>query len=101
MTRQEHLLAIASEECVEVSKEIHKALRFGLEDHYPEHPLTNRQRIVTEIRDLIAVIEILEEEGIINLDGDATWDQGLQAKKEKIEKYLKYSQEVGTLTEAP
>ena len=53
MTREEHLLVVAMEECDEVSQRIAKALRFGLEqvqqdvgDKPEENPerLTNLER---------------------------------------------------------
>ena len=101
MTRQEHLLLKAAEECCEVAKEIHKALSFGLDDHYPEHPMKNRDRIASEVCDLVAVLEMLEEEKILVLGMDDTWDQSIRDKKAKVEKWLKYSKQVGTLAEPP
>ena len=98
MTRQEHLLCKAAEECVEVAKEIHKALSFGLDDHYPEHPMTNRERIQHEFTDLFAVFQMLHREGIINAEIDQA---KCLEKVNKVEKWLKYSQEVGTLTTEP
>jgi hypothetical protein len=96
MTRQEHLLSIAAEECNELAKELHKALRFGLDDHYPEHPMTNRERIEAEFTDLFTLVQMLHREGLIN----ATISQERCMEKiNKVEKYLKYSKEVGTLTE--
>ena len=94
MTRQEHLLCIAAEECNEVAKELHKAMRFGLDDHYPGHPMTTRERIQQEFTDLFAMFQMLHREGLIN----AEINQGKMMEKiNKVEKYLQYSKEVGTL----
>lgn len=56
MTRQEQLLLIAMEECVEVAHRLSKALRFGMEEVQPGQPLTNSQRIYDEYYQLRAVL---------------------------------------------
>lgn len=66
MTRDEHLLVIAAEECAEIAKRCSKALRFGLNETQadaghavtgsPEESLTNRERIELEYNDLAGVI---------------------------------------------
>lgn len=93
MTRQEHLLTIIGEECSEIHKECSKALRFGLEDKEPGQSLTNAQRIIQEFNDLVAVMSMMGEdflEGAFDL-------QSLEVKKMKVEKYLLYSAERGTV----
>lgn len=96
MNRQEHLLVILSEECAELSKEVSKALRFGLNDSEPGKQETNAQRIVSEFNDLVAVFRMLTENNIFNPD-ELLNDKSINAKKAKVEKYLKYSKSVGTL----
>lgn len=97
MNRQEHLLVILSEECAELSKEVSKALRFGLNDHEPLSSETNAQRMVAEFNDLVAVFRMLAENNIFNPD-DLLNDKSIQEKKEKVELYLTYSKIVGTLS---
>ena len=97
MNRQEHLLVILSEECAELSKEVSKALRFGLNDHAPLSSETNAQRIVAEFNDLVAVFRMLAENNIFNSD-DLLNDKSIRDKKEKVERYLTYSKLVGTLS---
>ena len=97
MNRQEHLLVIISEECAELSQEVSKALRFGLNDHAPLSSETNVQRIVAEFNDLVAVFRMLSENNIFNPD-DILNDKSIQDKKEKVERYLTYSKLVGTLS---
>ena len=97
MNRQEHLLVILSEECAELSKEVSKALRFGLNDHAPLSAETNAQRIVAEFNDLVAVFRMLSENNIFNPE-DLLNDKSIQDKKEKVERYLTYSKLVGTLS---
>lgn len=96
MNRKEHLLTILSEECMEIAKEVSKGLRFGLEDHHPSQTGTNAQKINDEFNDLMAVIEMLNDEGYlkVKLDGNK-----MNTKKERVEKYLLYSKEHGTLNE--
>jgi hypothetical protein len=83
MTETEHLLSCLAEECAEVAHEVSKALRFGLDNIYPEVPggRTVRAKIKAESVDLIAVLQLLVEKKILE-DG---WDERLcQEKKEKI-----------------
>ena len=96
MNRQEHLLVILSEECAELSKEASKALRFGLNDHEPEKIETNAQRIVAEFNDLFAIIGMLKDIGSLD-EKELVNIKSIEAKKKKVEKWLNYSQSVGTL----
>jgi hypothetical protein len=92
MNRLEHLLVIMSEECAEVQQDIAKALRFGL-DEGRDISGTNEQRIRKEFNQLIAMVEMLEKEGV-----DLSPDHAARLnKKQKVEKYLEYSKECGTL----
>ena len=95
MTKQEHLLTIAAEECVEVAQRLTKALRFGMEEVQPGQTLTNRERIYAEYYDLRAVL------GMCGIDA---WDDSLQAKNaeqekvQKVEHFLAYAEQCGTVT---
>lgn len=97
MTRTEHLLVILAEECSEVAKNASKALRFGLTDREPGPYETNAERIVQEFHDLHAVVEMLMDEGAIpkRYDGIA-----MIRKREKVERFLKVSEQCGTLDAA-
>jgi hypothetical protein len=94
MTREEHLLIILAEECNEVAQRAAKALRFGLKDpdgSEPGQPYTNKDRLILEINDLLAVIEmVFGEQDIVSqmLKND---------KKDKVKKYLELSKKLGTL----
>lgn len=94
MTRTEHLLTILSEECVETAQRSSKAIRFTLDEIQPGQELTNAQRIVYEFNDIFAVMEILKEEGLIDKIIDR---EAIELKKSKIDKYIKYSNDIGTL----
>jgi len=94
MKREEHLLVILAEECSEVAKETAKALRFGLDDKEPGQEKTNREKIAAEFNDLFAVMNMCLDEGILT-DSDILVIDEMEAKKQKVEKYLKYSKSVG------
>lgn len=96
MNRKEHLLTILAEECMEIGKECTKALRFGLEDHHPTQTGTNSQKINDEYNDLLAVVDMLNEEGFLDTHVNV---EKIKNKKERVEKYLLYSKEHGTLNE--
>jgi NTP pyrophosphatase (non-canonical NTP hydrolase) len=96
MTRQEHLLIRLAEECSEVIKEISKSLIFGLDNHYPMGAETNSQKIMDELNDLIAVADMLKEDGAI---GPFINQEKILAKKKKVEQYLVYSKKLNKLTE--
>lgn len=96
MTRTDHLLWILAEECNEVAQRASKAARFGLSEIQHGQELTNAQRIMQEMADLTSVTDILIEEGILEIDKN--YEPDIIAKKQKIEKFLKYSEERGTLS---
>ena len=95
MTRDEHLYTIAAEECAELAQRFSKANRFGGNETQPGQPFNNRQRILQEFADLIGAMEMLGFDFQIGrLHALRPW---IDAKKEKVEKYLAYSKECGTL----
>ena len=84
------------EECAEVSQRASKALRFGLTDpagKEPDQPYTNKDRLLMEINDLYAVIDMI----FPDKEGPYLSPMLIQDKKEKVEKYLKLSKKLGLL----
>lgn len=81
------LLAGTSEECGEVVQVIGKILRHGLESYRPSDPLkiTNRQKLTEELADIACLIDMLFENGVI----DMTW--WILLKQQKRERFLKYT----------
>lgn len=93
MNKNEHLLTILSEECNEVAQRVSKALRFGLEEIQSEQLLTNAERITIELEDLFALMEMCRDANLI----PGLQSKRIHAKKAKVNKYLSYSLECGTL----
>lgn len=101
MTREEHLLSMIAEECAEIAQRASKALRFGLEESEPGQDKNNALRIVLEYIDLQTVIEMLHSCSPVfrmsNIDTAKQLESLMQAKREKVEKYLGYSRFRGRL----
>ena len=92
MNRLEHLLVIFMEECSEIQHATSKALRFGLKDGKSVFP-TNEEQMNVEFNQLMAVVEMLQKEGVrLVRESDI-----VEVKKEVVEEYLIYSKECGTL----
>ncbi len=96
MTEIEHLIMCLTEECAEVQKVASKANRFGLEEVYPAYGITNNERLAIEYAELQAVAEMLEEHGFKPLSGDRL-EKIKEDKKKRVEKYLVYAEDIGTL----
>ncbi len=103
MTRTEHLLTILAEECSEVAQRVSKALRFGLDEIQPGQPHTNAERINAEMIDLMATLEMLNDEGALPklCSGLFPYLQQTAAKKKKVEKYLAFSAGRGLVDGTP
>lgn len=97
MTREEHLLTILMEECAEVSQQASKMLRFGVGNVDPNTNIPNTEMLLNELTDLYAVLEMLLVEGTIPRTQN---HDKIQIKKDKVEYFLDYSNNVGKLTEA-
>lgn len=93
MTRNEHLLTILAEECNEVAQRCSKAIRFGLEEIQPEQEYNNAERIMHEIADLISVLHVCQESGLV----PRTDANRLDAKTKKLVKYMSFSETMGTI----
>lgn len=93
MTRTEHLLWVLAEECAEVAQRVSKAARFGLGEVEPGQPDSNAKRIEQEVADLLATYGMLVSMGHLIPTSYMTF----VGKAAKVEKFLKYSAECGTL----
>jgi NTP pyrophosphatase (non-canonical NTP hydrolase) len=93
---KEHLLTCLIEEAAEIQQAATKALRFGLQDGYPGSNTTNAQDIAREINDLIAVIDLCRENGIISQPAESK--HMYEAKRERVKKYMDVAKRNGALT---
>lgn len=96
MNRQEHILSCLAEECCEVGQRVSKALRFGLDEIQPGQELTNAERIRGEFVDLLAVMMMLAEEGVIAPVSDADLPS-MEQKRQKVERFILYAKSQGAL----
>ena len=102
MTRTEHLLFILAEEAAEVAQRASKAARFGLAEVQPGQELTNAQRLMQEVNDFVAVCTmiagpVVSPTSSLFKDDPLKWTSAIGEKQAKIEKFLLYSAECGTL----
>ena len=94
MTRLEYLLQCLAEEGSETAQEQSKANRFGLDHTWPTRIGTPRERLIQEINDFLAVVEMIQDEdpGRFARIGDR---QAIMKKKEKVEEMIIISREHG------
>jgi len=95
MNRVDHLLAVLAEESGEIVQDAMKALRFGLDGTSPITKESNRNRLIQEYNDLLAVVEMLQEEGVF--PEDIRNQNHIDEKKDKVEAYLNCSLKLGRL----
>lgn len=87
MRNTKEVMAVLQEECAEVVQAVSKINRFGLESEW--QGVSNKQALITEIGDVLAVIQVLVEETDINITEDSLFD-AVEAKKKKLEIFLPY-----------
>lgn len=92
LSETEHLLTCLAEECSEVAHRVSKALRFGLKEIEPGKTADNATRIAAEVTDLLAIVDMLEERGVLKASREFT------AKKEKVLHCMEYANQVHALT---
>ena len=94
MNKVQHMLLKLSEECNEVGQAASKSMQFCLDDSY--NGVTNRDRLIGEIKDLVSVVHILNEEFGLGYEFDSVH---LEEKRKKINKYLQLSVDNGHVKE--
>ena len=95
MNRVEYLFTKLMEEAAEVQQDAAKCMLFGADETYAPIGISNAHRVRVEFNEMLAVIEMLQDEGAMPrqmVDKDI-----IAAKKLKVEKYMLYSAEIGCL----
>jgi len=93
MKWNEYLLVCLGEELNESAQEVAKCLRFTCDDQHPSKQFTNLEGLSIEFSQVIAVMEMLAEEGIkIQIRQDV-----IEEKKRKLLWYAKQSRKLGVL----
>lgn len=86
MSKFQEALDILQEECAEVIVEVSKCRRFGLQSINYKTGLIHSTMLENEIGDVLALIDILVCQGIINRD---KLTLAIEAKKEKLKQWSK------------
>ena len=102
MNKSEYLMACLSEEASEIIKATQKAQRFGLDNGNPfdKDFISNRDAIVHEIIDLLAIALMMESNGDIHVSQfiDSTCiTEELCNKMSKVLTFMNESERVGAL----
>ena len=92
MTKQEYELTKLTEELSEVIKEVCKAQRFGLHDTNPTTGVTNSEAIQQELLDVVFIANKLGYRTNISKEERTP-------RKQKYQKWFKYSREEGIIGE--
>ena len=90
MNRLQFLLTKLAEEANEVGQMSLKVQQFGLDECYQEE--SNKERLHGELQDLFGIIDLLNEEFGFDFKPSKV---AAHIKKQKVDKYYKYSQSLG------
>lgn len=85
MRNTKEVMSVLQEECAEVIQAVSKINRFGM--HGEWQGVTNKQSLVTEIGDVLAIIKVLMCETDINITEDDI-EKAVEAKLKKLEIFL-------------
>lgn len=92
MNNTQYLLGKLAEEALEVSHRAMKAQQFGLGETQKGQEKNNGERLLEELHDLAAIVQMLSTEDIIHY----VRDEVKQAHKiEKVQRYRAYSIALG------
>ena len=92
----DYLLTCVAEECSEVCKEATKGIRFGLHDKWMDNP-TPHDGLVAEFYDLVGVMEMLFEQGVLTKPSETAVVDMIERKKARVQYFMQYSAERGRL----
>jgi NTP pyrophosphatase (non-canonical NTP hydrolase) len=84
---QQQVLGVLTEECAEVIQAVSKINRFGLNNEW--QGVTNKQSLITEIGDVLAILLVLIDETDINISRNEI-DVAITNKLNKLKEFLPY-----------
>lgn len=82
------VLCILQEECAEVTQAISKCFRFGFDNSKHGIGPTNKEHLEEEMGDLLCMLQIMQDAGIVNAEALET---AKQAKYKKLQKWSNIS----------
>ena len=83
--KTQEALIILQEECAEVIQAVSKCYRFGLDNEH-KSGASQRANLEMEVGDMLALVDILVEQGILDQDG---LELAMDKKKEKLKIWSK------------
>jgi NTP pyrophosphatase (non-canonical NTP hydrolase) len=83
--KQREILVITQEECAEVIQEISKIFRFGINQAHKEGML-HQEKLETEVGDLLCMISLMTQHGLIRSDQVTT---AIENKQTKLKQWSK------------
>lgn len=84
---QDEVLTILNEECAEVVQRACKSKRFGPHEIQPGQLFTNAWRLGLEVGDLLFMIELAKQAGLINEHAIA---EGMRRKPQQLATYMRH-----------
>ncbi len=97
MNKSEYLVLKLMEECAEVTQRCSKILCFGIQEKENGQKSTNEERLISEINDFMGVLTLLENKKILRAPTTTELMIAIKNKIAKVEKFMEYSKECGTL----
>lgn len=92
--KQKEVMLIAQEECAEVIQAISKVFRFGVDDVHPITSKSNKDSLEEETGDLLCMLQLMMEKGIIS---ESNVQKASLQKRFKLEKWSNIFDEETTL----
>lgn len=84
-SKNQEALVILQEECAEVIQAVSKCFRFGIDNDH-KSGVTQRSNLEMEIGDMLSLVDILIEQGVVDLNNI---NVAKTNKKEKLKKWSK------------
>lgn len=97
MKNWQYLHLKLSEECNEVGQMASKNMHFGREERQFSDGESNRERLHNELNDILAIVELMNEEEGFDFSPDR---DKIERKKDKVKFYRDYSRSLGLVEDA-